>query len=825
MTKRLHLYDIRQFEEDGIRKERKKKYQLKEGIIRWGAEPESFYIDRAKRLYTYEAVDRIVLLARKSHRNLLERLAEDILKKTSTEWRRAPDDRLVREDEHVFTDNIEIIDSERRGERKKIEMVQINLVSNLFFAADHYISRINENPNTLPMYLVRVLAGLYPKEWKEKPEDLPHYDPKDVIEILIQMTSDRALIEYFKFFRSFFIKKHWNIEEILKKLKPILKIETPTRIHAGLFDLHQILRITRKSLSANTVSDVAELENDIDNYFETVSEPEEYTDMLFRKYQGLFSLLQKFEEVDDFRDKLYFLEESKKKIRKSESLVDDKFVQPFKEFYLDSLKKWMDIAFKEGEKFLNRASLKVKLQTKIAKWREELAISITLKNVGLGPAESIQVVLKTSPEYKISEQKKEIDILRRNEAMDVVYNIKPLTKDNIDLNFSISHGGEKIDITNTLIFVAEEKFIPIDENPYYFTKPAEGNMFFGRKDLFQWIESNLKGPMVYQNVLIKGQRRAGKTSFLKKLRKRLSKDCYCIFMDLQMELSPGMEDVDFLRQICKKLGNTIPNNVPPPSELEFAKKSYAAFSDYIESLLEDISESHTKSDTSKGIVIILDEFDKVESEIREGVFKPAFLRYFRGFLQRHNMVSGIVSGNFDKLSSSEWQEFFTTFDPKRVGVLNKDAAENLVTEPVKDVLQYDQYAVKKILDFSGRNPYYIQVICHTLINHVNEKKKQNLVEAEDVDVVVVGEVEPMEKNILFALSQLCSQYKRSIKLDELYQHLKDNQIVMKRWKVRTILGSLEERDIVTRSEGFPPYYEFNIILLQEWIKEKGSFHR
>ena len=842
MAKRLGVHDIRQFDENGIRENRKKKYQLREGIIRWGAETESFYIDRAERLYKYDAVDRIILLSRKGERISLERLARDILDKTSNEWRRAPDDRLIREGEYLFTDSIEIIDSEMRGKKENVNMIQINLVSNLYFAANHYISRVNENPNTLPMHLVRVLAGLYPKEWKEKPEDLPHYDPKDVLELLIQMTSDRALMEYFGFFRSFFTKKHWSIEEILRKLEPILEIETPTRIHAGLYDLRQILTIIHSSLSAETVSNIAELKNDIDSYFQTVPEPEQYTDMLFGIFQNLFEFLQKFEEVDDSYSKLYFLEESRKKIRESEILVDNKFVQPFKEFYLDGLKRWMDITFKEGEKLLSRAFLTAILQTKRAEWKEKLRVSISIRNVGIGPARHIQVSLHRSQNYGIlGEERKSVDVLRRNETVDVEFQIEPSREDILDLTFSVSYaGGKGIEISDTLVFVQKEEFIPFD-NPYYFTKPAEGDMFFGRDDLFQWIESNMKGPVVYQNVQLKGQRRAGKTSFLRELHKRLSKDCYCVFIDMQVELNPDSNDVGVLRRICEKLHEGVPNNIPPPTELDFAKKSYAAFGGYIKDLLENVAKNNEENDEDggpKGIVLILDEFDKVESEIREKRFRPAFLSYFRGFFQRYDRVSGIISGNFDFLCSSEWQEFFTVFNPKRVEVLDRDAAEDLVTKPVKDVLQYDRYAIKKILDFSGRNPYYIQVICHILVEYINEEKKQNFVEAEDVSVAILdkakektdptlqltwNELDATEKNILFALSQLSSQYKRSIGLDELYQHLIQNNIKMKRWKVRSLLGSLEEKDIVIRLEGFPPYHNFNIILLRDWIAEKGSF--
>ena len=256
------------------------------------------------------------------------------------------------------------------------------------------------------------------------------------------------------------------------------------------------------------------------------------------------------------------------------------------------------------------------------------------------------------------------------------------------------------------------------------------------------------------------------------------------------------------------------------------------FGDYVRKLISSIS-------NSKKIIFIFDEFDKVEFKIKEGLFKPGFLLYFRAFFQHNHHVCAIVCGNFDfnKLNSREWKEFFTIFSRRKIGMLEKDSAIELVTKPVKDTLQYDQHAVGKILDFSGRNPFYIQLLCHTLINYFNEKKEKNFVEVKDVNTVILDKaarkIEPtlkltwdelsqIEKNILFTLSQIRIQEKKSIDLDELDQCLKENNIRIERWKLRDLLDSLEEKDILTKSGGSSPFYDFNILLLEDWIAEHGN---
>jgi hypothetical protein len=836
MVERLYVRDKRQFEKGGIRKLSKHNYELKEGIITPGAESEHFYMERAKRLYTYEAVDRIILISGKKDSTTLEKFAEKILGKSRDDWRRYPDDWLRREGERTFTDKVEIVDSERRGTKENVEIVQINLVSSLYSTAECYLSQINENPNELPMRLVRMLAGLYPEEWKEDlPEGIPHYDPKDILKLLTLLTSDTALITYFGTFREFLMKKSSNIEEMHKKLEVLLK--TPTSFHEGLKDLNLILRIIDGSLSLNSLPEILELQSEIDNYFIVVPNPERYTDMLYRKFRELFNFLQEFQETNDFQDKLYFLEGSRKIIRESEILVDEKFVNPFKRFYSKILRKWMDITFEEGGKLLGSASLEAKLQTRRIIWKEKVVVSLNIKNVGMGTAENITVALDDSSDYELSGNSSQIiEVLPRNRHEDVEFLIIPQREDRINLNFSVSHGDRKpIKISDTLIFVDQEEFVTIS-NPYNFTRPTGKKMFFNREDLFQWVKNNMEKSMIYQNVLITGQRRIGKTSFLRELQRRMRRNHYCIFMDL--ELYPDLTDSEFLRMVCQKLHKVAPNSSSPPNPQEFASKSYMAFGDYVRSIPSD-----NPRDTSspKKIVLIFDEFDKIQSKIEEGTFKPGFLLFFRAFFQHNPRANAVIGGKFDfeKLQSPEWKEFFTIFNPKIVGILDEDSATALVTRPVKKHLQYDQYAVKKILDFSGRNPFYIQLICHILINYLNKKEK-NFVDVEDISTVILNEaregaepvlrlawdeLDPMEKNILYALSRLKIQYRRAIEHRELRQHLRQNNIKIKTWKLNSLISTLKEKDIITRSGGSSPFYDFNIQLLGDWIAEKGNFGR
>ena len=76
--------------------------------------------------------------------------------------------------------------------------------------------------------------------------------------------------------------------------------------------------------------------------------------------------------------------------------------------------------------------------------------------------------------------------------------------------------------------------MPEFSNPYIAGAPVtEASMFFGREDVFSWIERSLPGLYVDHVLVIHGQRRVGKTSVLKQLHLHIPEHYIPVFFDLQ----------------------------------------------------------------------------------------------------------------------------------------------------------------------------------------------------------------------------------------------------------------------------------------------------
>jgi AAA+ ATPase superfamily predicted ATPase len=70
-------------------------------------------------------------------------------------------------------------------------------------------------------------------------------------------------------------------------------------------------------------------------------------------------------------------------------------------------------------------------------------------------------------------------------------------------------------------------------NPYDFNNPiTNGRLFFGRADVFQWLEEQLQTPA--EPIVLYGSERIGKTSLLREIeRGRLGANYLTIYVDVR----------------------------------------------------------------------------------------------------------------------------------------------------------------------------------------------------------------------------------------------------------------------------------------------------
>jgi tetratricopeptide (TPR) repeat protein len=357
-------------------------------------------------------------------------------------------------------------------------------------------------------------------------------------------------------------------------------------------------------------------------------------------------------------------------------------------------------------------------------------------------------------------------------------------------------------------------------NPYIAGAPVtEAGMFFGREDVFNWIERSLPGRYVDHILVIHGQRRVGKTSVLKQLPHRMPDRYIPVFFDLQGRTHTTLER--FLwwlaREIIRVLKQDRDIIVPMPKSEDFAQDP-----DYLESKF--LPELQPRLG-DRNLLLTFDEFDSLEeADIRDALARPLieFLRRLTGYEGLNFVFSIGSSGRKLENMQAAYTEFFKAALYKEISFLDRENTYALITEPVTGVLDYDREAVDRIYQISSGHPYFTQLICHELFSRC-QRTKELRIRQEDVEAVLEDVVERGTVNLKFvwdeasdlekwALAHLAHmEGKRDIR--SLEKALKSQRVRFTTQELNSALLHMREKDVLTDDN------HFVIHLMQIWLQK------
>jgi uncharacterized protein len=203
----------------------------------------------------------------------------------------------------------------------------------------------------------------------------------------------------------------------------------------------------------------------------------------------------------------------------------------------------------------------------------------------------------------------------------------------------------------------------------------------------------------------------------------------------------------------------------PPLPLEgLASSPFAAFAGWIKEVEERLG-------PGRQLLLCLDEFERLETSIREGRLPAELLDQFRHIIQHHPRVILLFAGSHrpDEMVL-DWPDILISAKLVRVGYLTPEEGRQLITHPVPDFeITYAPEAVEEILTRTRRQPYLVQALCYELVNHLNVENRR---EATLADVELATERALESAHLYFA---------------EMWRQLDDEQRAL----VRTVAASPE----------------------------------
>ena len=267
-------------------------------------------------------------------------------------------------------------------------------------------------------------------------------------------------------------------------------------------------------------------------------------------------------------------------------------------------------------------------------------------------------------------------------------------------------------------------------NPYIAGAPVrDQDMFFGRQKLLTRIMNVLH----HNSLMITGERRIGKTTFLHHLKGALERDegseykFFPVSTDLQ-----GVPEAGFFHAVMTDVVETLKPRPETLTALRYRGDDDAYDGrDFSHDLQRAIEELKTLTDRKVKLALLIDEVD-VLNEYSERInqrLRSIFMKTFSEHLVA--IMSGV---GIKRIWNSEGSPWYNFFDEIELTAFTPDEAEALVRQPVEGVFRYEAEAVERILAASGLKPYVIQKFCIHAVNRMLEDGRTTIT-AEDVDAV------------------------------------------------------------------------------------------
>lgn len=375
-------------------------------------------------------------------------------------------------------------------------------------------------------------------------------------------------------------------------------------------------------------------------------------------------------------------------------------------------------------------------------------------------------------------------------------------------------------------------YVPIEPNPFIVGNPIRTEkMFYGREDDFKYVQTKLEG--VSQGVVIVfcGDRRVGKSSILYQVMNgRLGERFIPVFIDMQemviasdseffLRITRLMQDALGLRGLAGRVETPVFDGLNP----------YPVFIDFLDEILKLIRD--------KTLLILIDEYELMESKVDEGKLSPELFTFLAGLMDNKERLALIFTGSrrLEERDRKYWRELLRRSLFRKVGFLSPNDARRLVVEPVADRVAYGRGTVDRIYRLTSGQPFYTQVICQNAVDYLNEHK-QNWVSPGDleksVDEILDNPLPQMiyswgglsddEKLVLSLLAEALSNsesYATAAVLRTLV-HVNDYPVQLSENSIRLTLEELLRREMTDKdsSEGF----RFKMDLFRLWIRKAHS---
>lgn len=302
-----------------------------------------------------------------------------------------------------------------------------------------------------------------------------------------------------------------------------------------------------------------------------------------------------------------------------------------------------------------------------------------------------------------------------------------------DLILNITQNWLKA-LLRTASEIGENSITKPVRNPYIIGDPVYGNLFVGREDIMSELEELWVLGYQLQSIVLFGHRRMGKTSILLNTANCLGSGIKLAYINLQGlgDIHQGVGEV--LMAISDVISEIV--NIPPPSDADLLNLPYRTFKRYLKQI---------EANLEAGLIIALDEFEKIEELIEAGKIHKDFIGYLRELVKMSPKIAFAFAGlhTLEEMTADYFHPFFASVITIRVGFLEPGATHQILANPDEGFpLDYKPEALDLIYDLTAGQPYLVQLVGFQLVRHYNNlvfemgRSRDQIFMVEDIEEVV-----------------------------------------------------------------------------------------
>ncbi|MFN6531349.1 ATP-binding protein [Nostoc sp. ChiSLP03a] len=359
-------------------------------------------------------------------------------------------------------------------------------------------------------------------------------------------------------------------------------------------------------------------------------------------------------------------------------------------------------------------------------------------------------------------------------------------------------------------------------NPYVIGDPVQDTLFVGREDVIAQLKELWVNSHQLQSVVLYGHRRMGKTSILLNAAQCLESGIQLAYVNL-LRLGDSPQGVgEVLIAISDEISQVV--KLPPPTDADLLNLPYRNFERYLKQITTQLKD---------GLIIALDEFEKIEDLIDAGKIPQDFMGYLRGLVQMSPKVAFALAGlhTLEEMTADYFQPFFASVIPIHVGFMRRAATRQILANPGEDFpLDCTPEALDEIYVLTHGQPYLVQLVGFQLVRRYNDfvfeqgHSRDPVFTVEDVEAVI-NDPEFFKRGSYYfdgvwgqaargaggqqAILQVLAPYPEGLNLDALA-----HSTGLGRENIQSALHALMRHDVVEEIEG---NYRIIVELFRRWI--------